>query len=217
MPSTPQMVSSRKRARRLVFSLSSSAGCCRSWKLRRPGSRRSGRWCFAPILLSKTACGPVCRNKAAEMPCPAICLLHPEQLLSMKECSEREKALPFPAFLAMYHAKKPRNSPKKEQGMLPCARKCGLVGLSGASPCMGCFPGPGELDGCPSWSVLARENMACVFKQTDGSKDKPRLYPGRSEELRDRESGLVLILACFLTGDIFGNSPGRKTQLFEIK
>ena len=82
---------------------------------------------------------------------------------------------------------------------------------------MGCFPGPGELDGCPSWSVLARENMACVFKQTDGSKDKPRLYPGRNEGLRDRESGLVLILACFLTGDIFRNSPGRKTQLFEIK
>ena len=106
MPSTPQMVSSRKREGRLLFSLMGT-----------PKARQSQERALVfrqhPL---KTACGPVCRNKAAEMPCPAICLPHPEQLLSMKECSEREKALPFPAFLAPYHAKKPRNSPKKNRG-----------------------------------------------------------------------------------------------------
>ena len=177
--------------------------CCRSWELPRPGSRRSGRWCFAPIL-GKTACGPVCRKKVAEMPATSRATFVHERVL----CTG--KGIALPCIPGAVSCEKAPEQLEKEQGMLPCVRKCGLVGLSGASPCMGCFPGPGELDGCPSWSVLARENMACVFKQTDGSKDKPRLYPGRNEGLRDRESGLVLILACFLTGDIFGNSPGRK-------
>ena len=116
MPSTPQMVSSRKRTGRLVFSLSSSGRLLSFMETPKARQSQERALVFRPILLSKTACGPVCRNKAAEMPCPAICLPHPEQLLSMKECSEREKALPFPAFLAPYHAKKPRNSPKKNRG-----------------------------------------------------------------------------------------------------
>lgn len=115
------------------------------------------------------------QEKVAEMPCPAICLPHPEQLLSMKECSERKKALPFPAFLAPYHAKKPRNSPKKDRGCFLAPGNAVWPDSLALHPSMG-YPVLGNVDARPWWrmppaSVPTRKHgMRCQTDWRDQGK-----------------------------------------------
>ena len=154
-----------------MFSLSSSGRmfCCRSWVFRRPaGSRGSGCWCFAHIL-AKQLVDLFAGKKQLKCPCPAICLPYPEPLLSMKEGTA--KGIPLSCILRSAACEKAPDKAKRTGN--PSLRK-GLRSrrIAGPSPCMGRLQSSRGSDGCPSGAVPARENMACVFKRTGGSKDK---------------------------------------------